>query len=499
MRLRFEQQLKLGITPISEVELNLKSRHELLPILRALQYVFKTKELNEAIFQIMEKELFSKVKKTGCYGMSMWEILVLGVVRLSGNMDFDRLHDLSNEHNSLRGILGIQKSDYSRGKNYSLQTVKDNVQLLDEETIYKISAIIIEGSHGLIKKKEGLDFLNLQIKADSFVVESNIHFPTDLNLLRDSGRKSLETVGYFINAGFSLQVASKWKSWRNKMQNSYRTVSEIHRKKGANYEDRLKSATTSYLETSKKIKEIIGQSIVQLSIAEAASTGWTEVEGAKKKELLFFFSMLNKHIDLVTRRILLGEKIPHEEKVFSIYETHTEWNSKGKVNKAVELGHNVLIATDQYHFILYTKVYEKEVDKQQTIEIGQQIEKQYGQTNELGGISFDKNFYSESAEQNLEKKFKIVVLPKPGRPSKRALAKSEEREYQDLKRAHSGVEGNINQLEQNGLDLCPDKGIRGFKRYVAYGVLSYNLHRLGMLLVLEERKAAKKLKRLKRA
>ena len=153
MRRRFEQQLKLGITPISEIELNLKSRHELLPILRALQYVFNTKELNEAIFQILEKEVFSKVKKTGCYGMSMWEILVLGVVRLSGNMDFDRLHDLSNEHNSLRGILGIRKNDYSRGKNYSLQTVKDNVQLLDEETIQRISAIIVEGSHGLIKKK----------------------------------------------------------------------------------------------------------------------------------------------------------------------------------------------------------------------------------------------------------------------------------------------------------------------------------------------------------
>ena len=62
-----------------------------------------------------------------------------------------------------------------------------------------------------------MDCLSLRIKADSFVVESNIHFPTDLNLLRDSARKSLETVGYFINSDFSLQVASKWKSWRNKM------------------------------------------------------------------------------------------------------------------------------------------------------------------------------------------------------------------------------------------------------------------------------------------
>jgi len=209
--------------------------------------------------------------------------------------------------------------------------------------------------------------------------------------------------------------------------------------------------------------------------------------------------MVNKHIDLVNRRILLGETIPSCEKLFSIFEPHVEWNSKGKVNKYVELGHNTLVATDQYNFILYAKVYEKEVDKQQTIKIGEKIEKSYGKTNELAGISFDKNFYSLPAEQRLEKKFKTVVLPKPGRPSKRTLAKSENLEYQNLKRAHSGVEGNINQLEQYGLDKCPDKGIAGFKRYVAYGVLSYNLHKLGTMLVLEERKAAKKQSRAKRA
>lgn len=499
MRLRFQQQIKIGITPISEVKLNIKSRHGLVPVLRALQYVFNTKELNEAIFEILEQDVFSKVKKTGRYGMSMWEILVLGIVRLNGNMDFDQLHDMANEHSALRGILGVQQSDYSSGKQYSLQSIKDNVQLLSDSTIYKISSVIVNGSHGLIKKNEGLDCLSLQIKADSFVVESNIHFPTDLNLLRDSLCKSLATVGYFIKEGFNISAGSKWRSWTRKTLNSYRTVSEIHRKKGGNYNERLKEATIFYLGLSEKIKYKVSESIVQLSVNELSKGKLTKIQQRKKEELLFFLSMIEKHIDLVNRRIILGEKIPHSEKVFSIFELHAEWNSKGKVNKPVELGHNVLVATDQYHFMLYAKVYEKEVDSQQTIEIGQKIEEQYGATNELGGISFDKNFHSYPAEKSLEQKFKIVVLPKSGRPSKRALEKSENIAYQELKRAHSGIEGNINQLEQNGLDICPDKGIDGFKRYVAYGVLSYNLHKLGMMLVLAERKAAKKLRRAKRA
>jgi len=153
MRLRFDQQIKIDITPISEVELNLKSRHGLVPVLRALQYVFKTKELNEQIFGILEKKVGGDLQKTGRYGMSLWEILVLCVVRLTENADFDQLHDLSNEHNALRGILGIQKNDYTKGKEYSLQSIKDNFRLLDDATIYELSEIVVSGSHGLIKKK----------------------------------------------------------------------------------------------------------------------------------------------------------------------------------------------------------------------------------------------------------------------------------------------------------------------------------------------------------
>lgn len=494
MRLRFEQQLKLGITPISEIELDLKSRNGLMPVLRGLKYVFNTPELNEKIFQILENEVFSGVKKTGRYGMSLWEILVLGVVRLSENADFDKLHDLSNEHSALRGILGIQMNDYTVGKKYSLQSIKDNVQLLDNQIIYKISDIIVEGAHGIIKKKEGLDCLALKIKADSFVVESNIHFPTDLNLLLDSLRKALEIISFFQKAGLCLQNRIQWKNWIKKTKQFYRIVSEIHRRKGGKYEIRLKIAANFYLKLSEKIVERIAKNIIELSDIQLGTRILTEVEEKKKKELIYFLSMAIKHIDLVNRRIILGEKIPHSEKVFSIFEPHVEWNSKGKLNKQVELGHNVLIATDQYHFILHGEVYEHQVDKQRTVKLGKKLEDQYGKRHKLEGISFDKNFFSLPAEKRLEKKFRIVVLPKPGKKSKRELVKSENADYRNLKRAHSGIEGNINQLEHNGLDKCPDKGIIGFKRYVAYGILSYNLHRLGKLMVMEERKLAKRKK-----
>ena len=85
--------------------------------------------------------------------------------------------------------------------------------------------------------------------------------------------------------------------------------------------------------------------------------------------------MVDKHIDLVYRRLLKGEEIPHAEKVFSIFEPHTEWISKGKRNPSVELGHRVMITTDENNFIIDYKVMIGEEDVEQPIELINRINK----------------------------------------------------------------------------------------------------------------------------
>jgi hypothetical protein len=503
MRLQFEQQLKLGIVPISEVSFDLSSRHSLVPVLRALQYVFITPELNKQVFAILEKKVKSGIKNTGRYGMSLWEILVLGMVRHSENADFDRLHDMANEHNTLRKILGVGTSDYTKLKDYKLQTIKDNVQQLDEETIRQLADVIVAGAHGLIKKKEVADSLSLQIKADSFVVESNIHFPTDLNLLWDCLRKLLEMISYFQVELPSLKSRSHTKKWLKEVRSAYRTCSEIHRKKGRNYEERLEKGTTCYLQIGLEVVKRAKVLLEKITATQLIDKDLTAKQIARLEDFMYYLQMSEKHLDLVNRRILLKERIPHEEKVFSIFEEHVEWNSKGKSNKKVELGHNVLIATDQYGCILYSEVYESQTDKERTIHLGNKLTEKYASSHKMESISLDRNFYSLPAEKSLQKQFDIVVLPKPGRQSKLELAEAENVNYQNRKRKHACVEGNINQLEHNGLGLCRDKGIEGFKRYVAYGVLAYNAHRLGTILIREEqektKRARKKAKRLRAA
>ena len=153
MRKRFEQQLNLGVIPIGEVKINLKTRHQLAPIMLGLQYLFNDKELSEQAFAIISEKVLEGKKETGRLGMSLWEILVLGTVRLSLGIDYDFLLDHANEHKTFRSILGVGRSDFTQEKEYKYQTVVDNVSLLDEATIKKINDLVVKAGHQIIKKK----------------------------------------------------------------------------------------------------------------------------------------------------------------------------------------------------------------------------------------------------------------------------------------------------------------------------------------------------------
>jgi len=102
MRKRFEQQLSLGVIPINEVKFNKRSRHELPEILKGLQHIFVDPALSEVVFSLLDSEINSGKQATGRPGMTLWEILVMGSVRLALNADYDELHDLCNNHIKLR-------------------------------------------------------------------------------------------------------------------------------------------------------------------------------------------------------------------------------------------------------------------------------------------------------------------------------------------------------------------------------------------------------------
>jgi len=184
MRAVVNRQTQIGEIDISKIEFDPRCRDEIPKLLRGLQYIYCTPELKNAVFDALEASILSKNKQNnGRPGMSLWRIFVLACIKLNCNWDYDKLHNMSNNHRDLRLMLGhgVLDEDYS----YPLQTLRDNVSLLNEDALIKINEIVVKHGHRLVKKKGE----KIKAKCDSFVVETDVHYPTDINLLLDAMRK----------------------------------------------------------------------------------------------------------------------------------------------------------------------------------------------------------------------------------------------------------------------------------------------------------------------
>lgn len=152
MRSTFKPQLELGATPIESIQFNPRSRDDIPQLLRGLQFIYTDMATRDQVFAVLEKGIGEQVSfDNGRPGMDLWVLLVLGTLRLGMNCDYDRLHDLANEHKTIRAMLG--HGSWEDEHQYGLQTLKDNVALLTEEMLHEINAIVVKSGHGLVKKK----------------------------------------------------------------------------------------------------------------------------------------------------------------------------------------------------------------------------------------------------------------------------------------------------------------------------------------------------------
>lgn len=493
MRQRFEQQMNLRTVAISDVKFPLKSRDELPPVLKALQYIFITPELNEKVFQLLEEKITRDKKKTGRKGMDLWHILVLAVVRHACSTNWDTLETWANHHELVRKVMGVHATAFIEEEKmeFNYQSILDNVSLLDEALLVDINELIVAAGHKLVKKKEDEA---LKLKSDSYSVETNIHFPTDLSLLWDSVRKCLDMTAKLQRLTF-LKGWRKIKNLRKMLKSLFRATS--HQVFKGKDEHQKKQYVKQYLQQARMLEARVAEMIEHLPI----------VAGSEKKILLIIIELqkykkyVTKFTDQIERRLLKGEVIPAEEKIFSIFEEHTEWITKGKLNKKVELGHLLLITTDQYQFIVDYKVMEKQKDPSQVSSLCERIKNTFA-GKKVYSHSFDKGFWSKDNLTTLQDAaIEQAILPKKGRHTQEDKVRESGTTFKKLRNAHSAVESNINMLEHHGLNRCMDKGLPNYKRYVGLSILAYNLHILGNALKAKElaEEAKREKLRLKRA
>jgi len=295
------------------------------------------------------------------------------------------------------------------------------------------------------------------------VVETNVHFPTDINLLFDATRKVVElTARLCDNSGI--------KGWRQREHNINelkKSVFKLQKLKHSSSKDPLKALKKAdeieqaYEEYAKKAKSFIEKA--KDSKKKLLEIG---VELLSFDDINYFTAHAEKQINLIIRRVIQGEKIPHEEKVFSVFEPHTDWISKGKAGVPVELGLRVAVIEDQNGFILGHQIMRNQTDDQIAVSIAKEAKVNFPT---LKSCSYDKGFHSQPNQTELKKILDEVALPKKGKLSKKDGEYQYSEQFKKIRKKHSAIESAINALEVHGLDRCPDKGFHGFERYVGLG------------------------------
>jgi len=471
MRKRFDQQKSFGRIPIEDTVIRMSSRAGAYKIGLALLEIYKTPEYSEEIFAILESYITKGKKQIGRPGMDLWQIFVLSQYRLGLNLTYDELDYMVNEDKTLRSLMGIQGTEFGGPQEeISYQNLIDNLGLITEEMMQKINGVIIAFANGeVFKKKEAA---GCALKTDSYVVESNVHFPTDYNLLWDCMRKAIDMVAKVLKQDPTIKGWRKIKDWRRRIKNGSRQIGQLSVKGGQNKEEKLKESTQNYLTTTTELVNKLIDFLPSIAVEKNAQFNYY------KQQLEAYIMLTIKHIDLLDRRVMQGKQIPHGEKMFSIFEQYTEWITKGKKRPSVELGKKVCITTDQNNLIVDYRIMDHQADSEIVIDIAADVVSRY----KILSWSFDKGFYHKVNKELLADVVDKVIMPKKGKLNKTEREEESQNLFKKLRHKHSAIESNINELEHRGLDRCPDRGYSHFKRYIGIGICAYNLYKIGAKL-----------------
>ena len=458
MRNVFHFQTEIGALSIEDIRLDPKSRDDIPALLLGLQHLYIHESTRQALFDLLAKEVLPGVDlNNGRPGRALWGIWVMGILKQGLNCDFDRLHELVNKHSDIQAFLGHGAFQTP----YKLQQVIDNVSLLSPEVLARVNQLVVATGHRVSKKKPGKPWV---ARCDSFVVETHVHYPTDVSLLYDAMRGLIRTTA----RAAERSGLKGWRQWETHRQRVKRAFNRVRRLRPS-------------ADRAVRVKACLARCQALVVKAQTTLDALHRLGGhaAVCDKIEDFMGHAERQIDQISRRWLHGEPIPHGEKVFSVFEPHTRWIAKGKAGRPVELGVPVAIVEDSFQFILHHKILWEKGDEAVAVPLITETQARYPQ---LTGCRFDRGFHSPANRQQLDALLEHNILPRKGRLTEADREREGEETFQAARRQHPAVESAINPLEQRGLDRVRTHGAEGFARTVALSILAFNVHRLGLIL-----------------
>jgi IS5 family transposase len=307
-----------------------------------------------------------------------------------------------------------------------------------------------------------------KLRVDTTAVETNIHWPTDSSLLWDSFRTLARLLKLVCRELSALGMTHRFHVDKVKKLAHY--ISRNAAKKSKSAQRGIKHIYRMLIE---RVRWIAG--IARNAIEVLNATGDIALMGVAS-ELGHYTPIVERIIDQARRRIFKAESVPATEKVYSLFEEHTELLKRGKAGKPVEFGHKALIAETKEKFIVHYNTYARQpADKDLVDETLRAHKKVFHAQPDV--FATDKGFY-ESMEKigALEKNIPTVSIAKKGYRTQAQSQREHSEKFRDGQRFRAGSEGTISVLKRVfKLKRCLFKGFNHFAAAIGCAVFCHNL------------------------
>jgi transposase, IS5 family len=423
-------------------------------------------ELVEQVRQDLERGL--KNPHTGRNGLTPSQVLRSFVLRRVKNWDYRELRERIADGYTLRQFTDFRSQPVPQHDAFHRAFNR-----LTPQTLQALNECVVRAAVTL-----GLED-GQQLRVDTTVVETDIHRPTDSSLLWDTVRVVTRLVGRLDEMlpagvqGFTLRTRSA----RRRMQEIERlTPKERHEQQVPKYRQLLR--------TTEQVVQNARQVLAQTQDVKGLDPVQSALLRVLREDIEHHCQLGDRVIHQTRRRVLQGEQVPAQEKVYSIFETHTDLIKRGKVDKPVEFGHKVFLAESAQGLVTQYEVLDGNPADENHVEPSlQRHQKMFGRAPQLYGS--DRGFHSPRNQQACQQAgVQLPCIPQRGgqkTPERETYEKSPA--FKKGQRFRAGIEGRISVLFRGrGMKRCLLQGRERFEVLVGAAVLANNLLRIADLL-----------------
>jgi len=393
--------------------------------------------LNWVAVDLHRKDVYD----TGRQGLPAESVLRCAILKQYRQLSYQELAFYLSDSSSFQAFARLPMGMYPKKS-----VLQETISRIRPETWERINHRLLSTA-----KQEKVENGN-KVRIDSTVTETTIHAPTDNSLLWDSVRVMVRLLAQAQALPGAPEIEFKNHRRVAKKRNRAIVYTRGKEKRRKLYGDLIKATrnTAEYLEQAGRLLAVSAVDAMKYECWRA--------------EVIHYKPLISRVIDQAERRIFQGEKVPVDEKIFSLFETHTDIVIKG--SREIQYGHKLNLSTGKSGLILDIVIEQgNPADSEQFLPMLHRHIEHYGQAPRQlavdGGYASQDNLIKAKGEG-----VKDVAFHKKRGLTIEAMVKSTW-VYRQLRNFRAGIEAGISCLKRAyGLSRCTWKGLEHFKSYV---------------------------------